>query len=475
MSGLKLPGVGSGFPIQSFVDAVVSAERTPKEQQLARRANSIDVQLSAYGGLKSVLDEFKTALKKLGDEEAFQKRSARFSESGFLTAKADKSAVAGSYSLVVEQLAEAHKIGSDYITGENAKSLQLGSGTLELTSNGESFSVDIARDKSSLADIAEAINNAEDNKGVRATVVTDDLGSRLVLFAEKTGVANEVSLSVSGNGDGDDHNGNPASLALLGNFDTLQAAQDARIKLDGATITSATNEFKDAVTGLTLTASKVSDWTDDSKTERKATTLTIGYDKTSVETNLKGFVESFNKVMSTIKQLTAYNVETQKAGPLNGDGSARAITAQIRALLSEAVEGAVSPVKSLTDLGITTKQDGTIELDAALLKKQVDENFEKVGLLFASEKGVAEKLDDLLEGFVGKEGMLTEKDKSLREQMKKLEKEADAFTLRMEEFEARTYKQFSAMDIAVARMNQQLNSVVSAFESMPDFNSWRKK
>lgn len=474
MAGLQLPGVGSGFPIQSFVDSVVSAERTPKEQQLARRANSIEVQLSAYGGLKSVLDEFKTALGKLGDEEAFQKRSARFSESGFLTAKADKTAVAGSYSLVVKQLAEAHKLGSQYV----AKDLQLGSGTLELTSNGESFSVDIARDKSSLADIAEAINTAEDNQGVKATVVTDDNGSRLVLFAEKTGVVNEVSLAITGNGDGADNNGSPASLTLLGaqtaDFATLQAAQDAEITLDGANVTSATNEFKDAVTGITLTASKVSDWTDDTKTERKATTLTVGYDKASVETNLKGFVESFNKVMNTIKQLTSYNADTQKAGPLNGDGTARNITAQIRAMLSEAVEGAVSPVKSLTDLGITTKQDGTIELDAELLKKQVDENFEKVGLLFSAERGVSEKLDNLLDGFVGKEGILTEKDKSLREQMKKLEKEADDFTLYMEQFEARTYKQFSAMDLAVAQMNQQLTSVISAFENMPTFNSGKK-
>nr|WP_206063624.1 flagellar filament capping protein FliD [Oceanimonas sp. MB9] len=457
-----MPGVGSGFPIQSFVDATVAGERAPKDKMFSRRANDIGVQLSSYGTLKGVLDEFKTALGKLGEEEAFEKRSTSFTNSGFASATADKTAVAGSYTLSVKQLAEAHKIGTSAVPKADAEK-KLGSGTLTLNVGSESFSVSIAKDKSSLAEVADAVNNAEDNKGVRATVVTDDTGSRLVFFADKTGTESQISVSASGNADGD----GGASLDVLGVTTEIQAAKDAQLTIDGALITSQSNEIENAIQGVTLDLKKVNDAPDGEKPDTK---LTIGYDKGTVEKNLQEFVKSFNTVMATINQLTSYDPETEKAGPLNGDGTARNLTSQIRRMLSEPVEGASPPIQSLTDLGITTKKDGKIELDEDLLKKQVDENFAKIGQLFASEKGVSNKLDEMLESFVGTEGILTKRDTSLNEQMKKLDNERADFELYMEKYEERIYKQFSGMDIMVAQLNQQLNSVIAAFDNMPDIS-----
>ena len=477
MSGLKLPGVGSGFPIQQFVDATVSAERAPKENMLARQANDIKVQLSSYGSLKGVLSEFKDSLKKLGEEEAFQKRSTSFNNSGFVTAKADKDAVAGSYKLEVIQLATAHKLGSSYIPKAEAEK-KLGSGTFNFTlgagENAQSFGVNIDKDKSSLTDIAAAINNAEDNKGVRATVVnsqhpdTGEAISQLVFFSDKTGTDNKITVSATSSGGNE---GTATLESLVASPKTVQEAQNAEMTIDGAKVVSQSNEIKDAIQGVTLDLKKVTDKEDPAKTDLKtSTTLTIGYDKSTVEKNLKDFVASFNKVMGVINQLTAYDQKTERAGPLNGDSSTRTLTSQIRSMLSEPIEGAVAPIKTLTDLGITSKKDGTIELDEDILKKQVEDNFERIGQLFSSEKGISNKLDEMLESFVGKEGILTERDKSLNDKMAKLDKEAVNFALYMEKFEERTYKQFTSMDIMVAQLNQQLNSVVAAFANMPDFS-----
>lgn len=461
MADLKLPGVGSGFPIQNFVDLTVQAERTPKEQQFTRRASDINVQLSAYGSLTSALDGFKSALTKLGEEDAFQKRSTSLSESGFISASADKNAVAGSYTLVVEELARAHKLSTQAVD----KDAKLGSGSLTLGLGSESFTVDIDKDKSSLAEVAHAINSAADNKGVRATLVTDDDGTRLVFFADKTGTDHQISVTASGNGDGD---GGASLGSLDDSLTTVQAATNARITIDGATVTSQSNEIKDAIAGVTLNVEKIND------EDQPDTKLTIGYDKKTVESNLKSFVDAFNKVMTTVNNLTGYDAETEKAGPLNGDSSTRNLTSQIRRLLSETVEGAAPPITSLTDLGITTKKDGTIELDSDLLKKQVAENFEKVGMLFAGEKGISSQLNGMMENFIGKEGVITQRGESLSAQMKTLEKEKANFEVYMTSYEERIYKQYSAMDIAVAQMNQQLSNVISAFESMPDFSGNKK-
>lgn len=477
MGDLKLPGVGSGFPIQQFVDATVQAERAPKENMLGRQANDIKVQLSSFGSLKGVLSGFQDSLKALGEEEAFQKRSTSFNNSGFMSAKADKNAVAGSYKLEVTQLATAHKLGASRIPTADAEQ-KLGSGTFNFTlgkgDDAQSFGVAIDKDKSSLSDIAAAINNAEDNKGVRATVVNSndpDTGepvSQLVFFSDKTGTDSEITVSATSSGG---HEGSTTLTDLVAVTTEVQAAQDAKITIDGATVVSQSNEIKDAILGVTLDLKKVTDPADSTKTDAKiSTTLTIGYDKSTVEKNLTEFVASFNKVMGTINQLTSYDVATESAGPLNGDSSTRSLASQLRRMLSESVEGAVSPIKSLTDLGITSKQDGTIELDEDILKQQVDENFERIGLLFASEKGVSNKLDEMLEGLVGKEGSLTERNKSLNERMEKLDKEAVSFELYMEKFEERIFRQFTKMDLMVGQLNQQMSSVMAAFDSMPDFS-----
>ncbi|GGB45098.1 flagellar hook-associated protein 2 [Oceanisphaera marina] len=444
---------------------------------LARQANDLKVQISSYGSLKSVLSEFKDSLKALGEEEAFQKRSTSFNNSGFVSAKADKDAVAGSYKLEVEQLASAHKLGSSYIAKEDADK-KLGSGTFNFTlgegENAQSFGVAIDSEKSSLKEVAEAINNAEDNKGVRATVVnsedpdTGEPSSRLVFFSEKTGTDNEITVTANATGG---EEGTATLESLVAAPATIQEAKNAVITIDGARVESQTNEIEDAIQGVTLDVKKVTDKADSTKNDPTlSTTLTIGYDKGTVEKNLKGFVESFNKVMGTINQLTSYDKETERAGPLNGDSSTRSLTSQLRSMLSEKIEGAVAPVKSLTDLGITSKQDGTIELDEDILKDQVENNFERIGLLFASEEGVSTKLDNMLESFVGKEGILTERDESLNSRMAKLDKEAVAFEERMEAFTERTTRKFNKMDLMVAQLNQQMSSVMSAFANMPDFS-----
>ncbi|MFH7565534.1 flagellar filament capping protein FliD [Oceanimonas smirnovii] len=460
MGDLKLPGVGSGFPIQSFVDATVNAERAPKEQLFNKREADISVKLSAYGSLTGALDGFKTALGKLEGNDAFQKRSTSFSESGFVSAKASKNAVAGSYTLVVNKLAQAHKAGSQAIDTTS----KLGDGSLNISVGDQSFSVAIAEGSSTLAGIADAINRAEDNKGVKATVVTDDAGSRLVLFSEKTGTDHQISLSVNESSPG----GLSQLLDAEGKLTEVQAAQNAEITIDGAMVTSQSNEIKDAIAGVTLTLDKIN------TTEKPDTRLTIGYDKKAVETNIKSLVDAFNKVVNTVDSLTSYDAEANKASPLNGDTSTRNLMSQLRRMMSTPIEGAQAPVQTLADLGITTNKDGTLELDSEQLQQQLSDNFEQVGALLAGDKGLTGQLKGLTEEFVGKEGILTQKGESLADQMKKLDKEKASFSAYMEQYEARVYKQFSAMDMVVAQMNQQLSSVISAFENMPSFGNSKK-
>lgn len=451
MAGLNIPGVGSGFPVQQFVDATVDAERVPKENAIKRKQSRVDVQISSYASITKELDAFKKSLKALTDKEAFQQRKVGLSNEGFLTSKADKNAVAGSYDISVQQLAKADKVASGYLDAGTDIKDNLGAGSLTLAMGGESFSVNVDAENSSLADIAKAINQSDDNTGVKATVVTDDNGSRLVLFGEKTGTENKVTVS-AGAGE--------FSNIFDGALDNIQPATDAIIQIDGATVTRSSNEITDAIAGVTLNLDKVSTVDDPS------TTLTISNDKESVTENLKSFVESYNKIVETSKKLSSYDAENKKAGPLNGDSLLRTITSQLRDAMGEQIDGASSSLKSLSDLGITTKRDGTLEIDNKILDNHIANNFDGIGRLFDGDSGLASKLDTMLDSFTGRSGILTTKKESLDLQAGKFDKQRLDLEERMAKFEVRVMKQFNAMDAMVAEMNNQMNTMMSMLMPM---------
>ncbi|MBO1520739.1 flagellar filament capping protein FliD [Oceanisphaera pacifica] len=445
MAGLSIPGVGSGFPVQQFIDATVQSERAPKENAINRKQSKIDVQISSYASLTKELDAFKKSLNGLTDKDAFQQRSVTLSNEGFLTSKADKNAVAGSYDIEVKALAKADKVGSGYLGKTVDISDNLGAGSLNLSLGAESFSVNVGAENSSLADIAKAINQSDDNTGVSATVVTDDNGSRLVLFGDKTGIDNKVTVST-----GDSFGG------IFNNaLDNIQAASDAVVKIDGATVTRSSNEITDAIAGVTLNLEKIN------TTDDPTTTLKIGYDKKAVTENLKEFVDAYNKVVETSKKLSSYDSENDKAGPLNGDSLLRGISSQLRDAMGEQVTGASSALQSLSDLGITTTRDGTLEIDNDILDDNIANNFNGIGRLFDGDSGLANKLDSLLDDFVGRDGILTNKKESLDLQSGKYDQQRLDLDVRMEKFELRVAKQFNAMDAMVAEMNNQMSTMMS--------------
>ncbi len=103
---------------------------------------------------------------------------------GFVGVEASADAQNGSYNIEVLALAKSHKVMSNNSFDSDPKA-ELGSGTLDITIDGKTLSLDINKEKSSLKDIVNAINNAEDNPGVTATVINDDNGAKIVFLVLK--------------------------------------------------------------------------------------------------------------------------------------------------------------------------------------------------------------------------------------------------------------------------------------------------
>ncbi|WP_103880751.1 flagellar filament capping protein FliD [Vibrio hangzhouensis] len=184
-------GMSSGMDINSMVSKIVDAERIPKQQRIDYERNKIDSSISAYGRLRESLDTMKNLMANFRQEKAFAVRSVNSTEENIVTATATTDAIAGKYAVDVLQLAQSHKVASDVIPDDT----RFGPGKLQISLGEDSFNFSL-RKNSRLTDVVRAINGASDNPGVRASIIKDMNGPRLIVAANQSGVEKTVRINV---------------------------------------------------------------------------------------------------------------------------------------------------------------------------------------------------------------------------------------------------------------------------------------
>ncbi|WP_351014934.1 flagellar filament capping protein FliD [Shewanella sp. AC91-MNA-CIBAN-0169] len=447
---LTATGIGSGLDISNIVSVLVDAEKTPKETLFTATETKINAKVSAIGTLKSALSTFQDAAEKLQSGEFLNIRTVSTGNSDFFTATADQYSQPGSYSIMVEQLAQSQKLAGINVSDPTSG---VGEGSLDFSVNGESFSVAISStDK--LSAIATKINNASDNSGVIATVIKSDAGSRLVFTSKETGTENQITLSAT------DSTGTGLSDMFNGaNLESLQDAKDSIIYVDGQKLTSPGNTIDDAITGVTLSLTKAD--------LGSTSTLTVAQDTDSVKKNIQSFVSSYNALLTSMDTLSSFDVDKGTASALQGDSIIRSLESQLRKTVSERVS--VDGVESaLYELGITTDSDGKLSIDDTKLSDAVSNNMSLVeGVFSTSDTGLAYQFDDLVESYTKSGGIIDSRNNTYTSQTSRLTDQREAFTLKMEQLEARLLKQFNAMDLIVSQLNTQSSSLTSSLASLP--------
>lgn len=494
MAGIT--GIGSGMDIDAMVKAISSAEQAPKEGQLKRLEAKTTTQLTSLGQLKGAISNFQSALSTLNSPSSFLARKASSTNSDVVTATASQSAVAGSYRLEVEKLASSSKIALAAISSDPETKLNAGTLTIKV---GDTALTDITVDSTNntLAGVRDAINKAGASAGVSATIITDDQGSRLVLSSSKTGDGNDITVSAA---DADPAEGNlsletftyngppvapnvadyggetdPAYIDDKAAYDaeiadasagkTLAVAQSAKLTIDGLSVTRGSNSINDVVSGLSF----------ELKAEG-ATSVTIARDEAGVQGNVKKFVDAYNTLMNFINTETKVTTVTENDAPVTGalvgDSSVRSLVNTIRSeLVSPQGEGAI---RALADMGITTKKDGTLEMDAAKVGKAISSDFEGVAAYFTGDTGLASRMGARLMPYTDAGGILESRTGALQETIEKVDKQKEELTKRITALEERLYKQFNAMDAMVAQLTRTSDSLTQLFDSMPGFVSQKE-
>ena len=460
--GLSVGGLGSGLDVAGMTDMLVAAERTPKQQRIDKQMQEVEVSLSAYGQINSSVSDMQDMFEEFDEDEAFLSKKASSSEEDYLEVSAESHAQNGNYSIQINQLAQSHRLVSQ--SGLDADpDASLGDGELIFTLGGESMSVVIDPAKSSLKDVVDAINNANGNPGINATTITIGDQAHIVFTSDKTGKDNAITIDAS------NANGDLANLAFdpnnpgAGGMDEMQEAQDAEILIDNfLTATSSTNEFDDVIDGVKINVEKLTGTTGGNRDDIdvKKVDITIRNDTTKAKESIESFTESYNGFLEMVDEMTKYNVEEKTGGPLVGDSITRSFIGQMRTLMNSPVEVNGEQLY-LSDFGVTTTREVVLEIDNKLLDDALDENFAAFNQFFASDNGFLKEVDKLMDSYVGREGTITNREESLEGQKSRLEDDQRELDRRMEAYEERVYKQMSAMDAAIYKMNNELNTMMS--------------
>ena len=185
---------GQGFDVTATVNQIVTnlqAVETPWKSQLTKLANQ-DTQLSSLGTQLSALT---TDLQNLSDFIGVMagKQGSSSNENILSLSSADSSAIAGTHTITVRNLAQTSSAASDIVVASDvltgSVTIQVGSGDARTINAGD------ASTPATISGLATAINRA--NIGVTATVLTDVKGSRLSIVSSTGGSAGTLTVSSS--------------------------------------------------------------------------------------------------------------------------------------------------------------------------------------------------------------------------------------------------------------------------------------
>ncbi|MDN3649236.1 flagellar filament capping protein FliD [Reinekea marina] len=389
MAGIQSLGIGSGLLTSDLVDQLVAAERAASDLRLDGKTARVEAKISAYAEVRKVMDGLQSSIGSLAQASTIQSSSASSSDESVLTATTTSLAEPGSYRIEVDEIAKAHSLASmqfssvDDTVGTGTLTFKFGTTTYDGSDEYLAFeqdadsavtSIDITSENNTLGGIRDAINN--EDFGVSASVVYDGTGYRLLLTSEETGEETSMEIEVSGDAGLQSLAYNSAQHDPASNMTETQSGSDALIRINGLTVTSATNKLDQVVRGVTINLNESS---------LTGVMLNVTRDTDEIADKLEAFVEKYNEYKTIYDELTKYNPDDEIGGILLGDNVLRTVQSQLRAGITEIISGVTgSTYKSLIEIGISTDQTDNFNLkfDRAEFKKAMETDAQSlVGLL----------------------------------------------------------------------------------------------
>ena len=366
---LSALNAGSGLNVTQIVDALVDAERVPKQKQIDEAKETATVKISALGSLKNELSVFQTNATALDGQIGLSLSS---STSNVALSRPNSSLASDfSHTINVTSIANGQVLnfnngGSGFSSttadiGIDSISIDLGTWTADpaFASNGTSSSLSLTAGATSLSDVRDAINNAA--IGLSASIIEVSTGSYSLMVKSPEGAENAMRISTSLSGtevevlryDPENNDG-----AIKDTATEVVSASNAEFTIDGVAIVRASNTITDLFSGVTVELSDVS--SADLGTDQL---ISSSYSETDALATLETVVSEINYLLSFLKEQSKPGNNGEDGGPLHGDHFIRHTENKIKNLTSTAIVGYDDEEIYLSSFGVVTELDGTLSID----------------------------------------------------------------------------------------------------------------
>jgi flagellar hook-associated protein 2 len=454
MATISFGGLGNGLDFGQVIDQLVKASRIPVDRLNAKKAG-LNSKSTDYATLSTKLIALQSAADKMRLPSNFDRSSVSVSDSTVLTATGSSSAVQGTYTVSVTQLAQSHQItnkSTKAVASTTTDIVSGGSGTFTFrVGSGANHTVSLSA-TATIDDLKTAINDL--GAGITASVVNTGTEVsptyRLVLTAINTGASNGITM-VADDTDLDFLNGSGT-----GGTDTLQAAQDAVIivgdpDLNPLTFQRNSNTMTDAIAGVSLILNKT--------TGSSMVSVNVSRDMTAVQTGIKDLATAYNEVVKFINERNTYDIATKEGGIFFNEPTVRTVLSQLRTALSSVVPGLTTYV-SVGDIGFKTERDGTVTVEDAKLSAALSSNYAAVKNLFVTQTGsvgVAQLLNAAVDSLDDIEsGALTLRKGGLDNQISDMTDEIARKEDLIAQYEERLRRQYAALDALLGQLQSQI-------------------
>lgn len=491
MSGtVTISGLESKIDIEDTIAKLMEARKytlTSFEDE----QEEVNYDLEAWNDLATLATDLTDSLDVLREWETWNQMSATSSDETVLTATASSSAVSNTYTITIDNLAQAHNVGSskasDLVSGGTADTDLVSAGVL---TEGASFTIEgqtiTIGSSETLNTLVGKINTAASSMSSANEVSASILDGRLVISRVNTG-ATEINMS--------DVSGSPLeSLDILdssgGYANELVEAKDASFTVNGIAVTRSDNEgITDVITGVTLNL--------ESETDDSSIRLTIDHDTEDAKAAILDYMEKYNTLAEQVRYYTqkplsgeTYSGASITAlGELYNDSAVAAIERNIRLQAtackfpylnatnaSYTYDGSTGIADSLEDIGIWTEgEDNALALtDEDKLDYMLENEFDVTAQLF---RGVYDSTEGYVHGLASDfytysnsvseslTGEIARRIASLEDTLSDLSDKITEEEENLEEYEDSLTEIFSTMEEAEATFNSELDWFEANFSS----------
>lgn len=454
-------GVSSGIDYNALIQGLMSAERQPLNK-LKSDQSAYNSKISVYSELSSRLSALKNAADSLRTSSNFYVKQSAVSDTSVASATVSNSASAGSYTLEITNLAQAHQISHKTGLADKYTTTVLSSGaSFQYTINGETKTITAASNMT-LEELASEINEQTYTGTVKAQATVINTGTsmspsyKLVMTSNTSGSDYGIAI----NNDDSILNLDEASDPGSGQYrEVIQTAQNASFKLNGLSIERSSNTFSDVVSGMTISLKK----------GLSNTTITVDNNTDAIHEKINAFASAYNNVVNYITLNSGYNSTTKVGGALMGESTARSVLTNLSSLLTTRVTGASEDMRALSQIGFKTdSKTGTISVESTVLADALGDDIEKVADLFTtSTYGIANKFYDYADSATkSSTGAISIRTSGLQSTVNNITENMQKMESRLETTEQNLIARFSALESLIAGLTAQSNYLTNLFNSM---------